>query len=390
MKKNLSLLKSNIYFFVALFLMLVIGLTRYDSEAGLNDFRLLLYLPDYSLGFCSRFLVGSVLSVFKKTFTVKWLTDFCVCVFIFTAFLTAFLFNALVKKTDEKYRNAVALSGLMVMAMAVGFGYFAYWLGMTDIYWFIFTLLALACLKNRYLRWLFPVFSFLCIANHYMAAIIVFPVFAAVMMMKTEDNPKDKKTTALLVLTIAVSVLSGIYFVFFATKTVTVPMEEAQRYLNSKLAVDQRPTLFYMYGKARYETVNTFSGIIREATSENISEFNAKKFFSFLTSMLPIMSVFSSVYFFAFKKANHFPGKITCVLCVLFNIVPFAVSVVSSDYIRWFSLLVISQTLIILYLVYDRNEAICEGFGKISDFFAKNPVLLAAFGYITIIYASRI
>ena len=389
MKKFLSFIDKNKYFFITLLFSVLSGYLRYDSDKGLNDFRLSQFLPDYSLGYCSRFLIGSVLAVFKKSFTEQWLTVFSECVFVFTCFLTAVLFNELIKRTGVEYRNGVAVMGLFIISMTMGYGFFTYWLGMLDIFWYIFTLLALVCLCNKYLRWLFPVFSFLCLANHYMAALFIFPVFAAVLMFQASENPKDKKTAALLILTVAVSVLSGIYFVFLGPKTVTVTPEQAQNYLNAKLPVDQRHILFYMFGKARYDYVSTFSGVIKTNIEENIGYLEPHLIIALFAAALPVVAVFTYIYIQAFKKSKNVFGKITSVLCIAFNALPFLIIIASSDYVRWFAMTFISQALIIFYLVFKNNEGICYGFGRTVAFFRKNPLLLAALGYISIIYASR-
>lgn len=389
MKKCFSFIDKNKYFFITLLLSVVSGYLRYGSDEGLNDFRLSQFLPDYSLGYCSRFLIGSVLAIFKKSFTVQWLTVFSKCVFVFTCFLTAVLFNELIKHTNEEFQNSIGLSGLFIISMTMGYGYFTYWLGMLDIYWYIFTLLALLCLCSKYLMWLFPVFSFLCIANHYMAALFVFPVFAAVLMFQVAENPKNKKITALLILTVAVSVLSGVYFVFLGPKTVTVTPEQAQNYLNAKLPVDQRHILFYMFGKARYDYVSTFSGIIKTSIEENLENMQPHIFISLLTATLPLISVFIYIYVQASSQSVNVFGKITCALCIVFNALPFFICFASQDYVRWFALTFISQALIIIYLVYKNNRCICYGFGKMVSLFKKNPLLLAALGYISIIYTSK-
>lgn len=388
MKKLLAPVKKNINFLLFLGLILVIGLISYDASFGLNDYRLAQYLPDYSMGFCSRFLVGSFLMLFNHPFTPEWLTDFSAGVYIFTAFLTALALNRLIKSSPE-YKKELPVTTILLLACPFGFSYFAWWLGMLDVFWFIFTLLALICFENKYLCWLLPVFSFLCIATHYMACLVFFPVLAAVLLFEIGANPGKKSLVVLFMVTTFISVAAGVWFVFFATNYVKMDEAEALDYLNSKLFTNQEQTLFYLYGTTRGESVSGVSGIL-DASAEYLGEdrFNFASWFKLLINVIPSAGFFTAVYVVSLRSTENKILKLASVLCIAFNILPWLIISVSPDTTRWFALYIIAQSMIVLYLVYRKNPAVSYGFGKVTHWLKTNPVALCILVYAGIISAS--
>lgn len=118
------------------------------------------YLFDYKIGYVSRVLIGSFINLITNNLTVTWLRTFITISYISVFVLVALLLGTLIRNAGEDVRKALIFMVTYFLiakyAMWVWFIYF----GIFDVFWFLFALLSIIFINNRYTMWFVPLLCF--------------------------------------------------------------------------------------------------------------------------------------------------------------------------------------------------------------------------------------
>ena len=375
---------------------------------------------DYSMGFCSRFLIGAVYNLFVRDPSPESAAVFeniLLClIYAGASFLLA---KWLVKLPDEERLKGIRLA-LFCVTGSCALPAFARVLGMLDVFWLVFGILFLLCMQNRVLRYITPVFMFGFLLTHIGAMLTCVPLFALLLLYEytLADTKKEKRIwLALFFVSCAVAVLSFGYFVMFEKQTLTYDIYDFNDIL------EQRGTKgYYYYDFALYDNNTDFTSFgpfvfdVGNADKMDIGLFVAgetktgfgsllheiwfqvklrlvyytagnaevmKKFMGKLLIMLtvlsPLLVMFYKTFIARFKAEKSDKVKKFIWFCVLafFPFTIFGSIFVSDDTLRWVTHAMLSLFTILFYISYrEGSGALKVVFGFIDSF---SPTVVTAY-----------
>lgn len=174
------------------------------------------HLLDFSLGFCSRFLPGALYHLFVKEPSQLSAAVYETALLVIFFIPLSYMLAVFMEHVPEKYRPAALTLLALYLTGSCTFAPYSCALGMLDVYWIYFSLIYIAAIPHKVLRWLLcPVLLFLCTMIHYGVIITYIPFLCLLTLYETAAEPDKKekiKKTVLLVLCIAVSVGGFAYF----------------------------------------------------------------------------------------------------------------------------------------------------------------------------------
>ncbi len=358
--------------------------------AQINDYRFYIYLPDFNIGYCQKLLVGGVLAFFKDSYTKEWLYGFMRIVVAAVSLIFALFLGKWVSRSPEELRMPYLVIALFFATSPYAFTIFSSLIGLHDIYWYFFILIALMCVKNKVLMWLVPLLSVLCVANHIAYLIILFPVLLIILLHCVVHAEKKGAYLALL---IAVLLLTGgatVYVLFFERQTIKMTMLEMLSYTKSKIntKIDSLGFEYFLYGYSEGSTPeappaegyyygNSIIAIVKTLMTimkENVMPFRIYKCF---LAVLPVLV--SSVYIWsaAIKKAKKAIERLIYVLCILTVLCLPVFWILSTDTKRWAAMYCVSQLLLLVWMLGERDENVCAAFNKFVCIVKKYPLIAA-------------
>ena len=192
---------------------------------------------DYSMGFCTQFLPGAIYH-----FLVGIYTPFAARIYINILYIVFFIVIAFV--LEFVYSKAVTANkkdiGILLLLCIVGgfsISTFVMQPGMLDFYWLFFFCLAVLSLKNRYTKFLIPVFSVLMVLVHIAASItyvFLLLVILGFLWFYTSERKAKKEYAIVFCLTLFLTVATVLYFIIFEKNNLVYSFNDFQKILESR------------------------------------------------------------------------------------------------------------------------------------------------------------
>lgn len=351
----------------------------------INDYKFYIYLPDYSIGYCSKLFVGGVLALFKDSFTKEWLYGFMCAAAVAASFVFALFLGKWVSRAPEEMKMPYLVFALFFATSPYAFSVFFTSIGLHDIYWYFFILIALACLRNKVLMWLVPLFSVLCVVVHIGYLVILFPALMIILLYEAVHAQNKGAKTALFILTGVLTVGITVYVLFFEKQTLTMTMNEMLAYTKGKLDVEVGSSGFEYYFYGESADLQPGNGLfigdsllsILKTLAAVASEKSIGWIYKSVLAMLPAAGV--SVYIFASaaRKTKKVSERFVYVLPILMILVLPALWIFSTDVSRWGGLFCISQMLMLVWMLWEKDENVCGAFNKVVAAVKKYPLFAA-------------
>lgn len=347
------------------------------------------YLFDYKIGYVSRVLIGSFIDLLTNNLTVVWLRTFITTAYILAFMLVALSLGSLIKNADKETRRVlifiVAFFVIAKYAMWVWFIYF----GIFDIFWFLFAMLAIVAINNRYTMWFIPLLCFLGLGTHYAFAFIFMPSIAAVILYRLIENKYKKRDIALTVISFATMALSSIYFFIFANRTIKLQGDELVNYVYSKLNFNfsdffKTYLVFYFNPEAQ-----SLSETLKDLWAY-VSANDLKYYWSIFWPSIPLLVLLTCVWVIAIRASSVKSEKCFLLICTALPLAALPAFVFSNDLYRLLSQFIISQFCLIFYLIYKKNDAILIALKSIGTFFKKRPELLFILIVLSLSYSYKV
>lgn len=348
------------------------------SETGLYA----LFLCDFSIGLCSRFLVGAVLSIFKDSFTAEWMISF-LRIFTFAVFLgvSHYLASSL-SLAEKKHKNILILmTGIFVLFPFSVTIFAGDTFGFIDIFCMLILLLTAYFCQNGILIFFTPllmiagIFIHDCFLTAYMS-----PCLAIIAYYCIKRGQNTLRKTQPFIVSAAVSVATAVYSVFFSRQTLTMSADEMLSYLAKKGNTTVENISGYIEDAVTWVDVrqvapadadrNGFNNILY-MLKFGIEEFSLHNLVGII-SVLPILALVIIVWIKAIKCNGTFSGKVPYILFVL-TLIPQCLSMImSNDFTRFLSPLVITQIFFLFVTVKNKDGDTAAGL----DFIGGNPQML--------------
>ena len=374
-----------------IFLMTMITvLINIDKLSGIHHMFVTYYLPDFSMGFNSRILVGSLVNLLNPHPTEEWLRNFAIVFLVAGMFLTAIVLGRVVKNTNDDNKLSVWVFILFFVSGPLTISLFSRFFGMLDIHIYILTIIAVVFAGNKYLRWLVPVLCIAALLVNYVFTISYFIIVLLAMLYYADRNEKKAGDIAVFVITV-VSVIGLTYYCAFeAHKHMFMTYEEAVALIEAKIghAFTEREREYlslYLFG-VHSESEQLYGFDLEKTTTVQFIYYFVKfllenrtdtaGFFSLALVTVPIILVFWTIWIMCIKNTEK-KGTRFVYLCAILSVlfIPLC-CLLSTDYSRWIGAVIMCQFGMCFLMFYVRDEAFDKTVGKLRAIFSGNKIIL--------------
>lgn len=364
-----------VFFFILVLRMVVI--TNWSNP--IPQSFLSFYLPDFKVGFISRALIGTLVELLSFKITEKSLTIFIVLSYIFTYFLLAVFLAKVLRTIDIEMKNITMFIIVLFLSAPISIEQMVRDIGLQDVYWFLFALLALLCAGNRVAKWLLPFLCFCGLATNYGFIFAYLPLFAVLVLYDLYSNKFSKGSVIYGAVSFIVMIGFSVYFVVFANGTVKMSMDTFSDYITSKVDftvwVDYFKVYIYNYHTIENQFYNSFFDRIYKIFEYTMSGEGLSYFVLDVLPMFPLLFTFIFIWKTAGKESSKKVEKVFMFICALLPLAFVPAYISSEDNRRFTAHTVIVQFCILLYLILRKNEAVISSLKKAKSFFKKYPEL---------------
>ncbi|MBQ2931399.1 MAG: hypothetical protein IJE62_00940 [Clostridia bacterium] len=367
------------------------------------------HIVDYSIGFCSKLLVGAIFNFFYDEINRSNVLTYEI-ILILLLFVTIAIFcEKLFKKVSYKYRKTALIIIFFFLSGPGTFAPHILDIGSLDLYWVYFTVLFIVCLTNQKLYPLIIVPFVFCVLIHFASLICFIPFFVIVSLYKLsgiEDITERKKLWISLIVSVILAVALAAYFMMFERSNVNYTIEEFHEFLKSKGSTHFRYYDWYLYQVYESE----LNEVVKQfETTQGIwyaiqTVFQQMHYTILLLLRNPesltasteafLFSLPITVLLFAFiikQIKDNRKNKIRSFSLVLSLMLFFATPVTglffSLDYVRWFAHAFLILFMTCLYICYIENQNCWQTLHNIISKFPVATLLGYFIVYITNTYS---
>lgn len=386
MKKLKQILNKIKYEAVIMAMLFLVIALHFYIENDLLNMRSILFLLDYKVGFASRLLIGSIINIFVDNYTQALIDVINIGVLIFTALVISLLLARLVRRIEKQQRSFFLILIAILIFAPSGLKIIATQRGLLDIYWIIFTLFAVISLRSEKLKWLVPVFCFLGLANHYAFLFAFLPTIFAIIIYEIYKRP-SKNNIRIGSVSLGLSAVSTVYFAFFANKLLLMNRDEVYSYVLGKMDLkiiweDYIDAYFFnMHRGYEVEGIKEYLTVLFEF---NLQLMPLGKILTTFLSAFLLLVFFALVFGISSKKAKDGWQKRIFLLNMILPIAALPSFILSPDFERWISYIIITQFLVLFYYIYDKNEIILSSIESIKNCLLKHPYVYIAVAFLLV------
>ncbi len=372
-KKQLSTIGYTAVLFATTVLYCAINAFAMD-DVGLYS----LFLGDFSIGICSRFLIGSIISIFKDVITREWLVSF-LRVFTFSVFLiTAHYLGSTFTKAEKDYKiSLMFFAGLFIACPFSITVYAGDIFGFIDVFCMLVLLMTAYFAENKILIWSLPVLMVAGVFIHdsfitgYMA-----PCLGIIAYTVTEKYGKKLWTSAVFIMSSLAGILTSIYSVCFSRKTLKMNADEVLSYLAKKGNTTVADVSGYIEDVVMWIDVHKAApeGMERNAISNiyymvkvAVESLSLKDLLSFI-SIIPITALILFVWIKAIKGCPTFREKLPYILFMLTPVPQIISLFMSNDFTRFLSTIVITQILYLFFAARAKDNKIIDTLKSLGNY----------------------
>ncbi len=363
---------------VCIFVFLLVELIAFaPTKDGMPVWQLLTYLGDYSHGYMPRAFLGEIISWFSDTVSLDLLFNLSFAVCVLLSLAIAILSGHIIKRAENK----IAVTGItaIMVSSPIFMPLMASWLGITDIYLILLTLIAFVFNENKFLRYSVPVITLVCVAIHH-AYMFLYMVPIAIALLY--DFFKNKKV-------VRDGILCGVTYVSliaFALFTVS------SRNANGFSSVEEM--IAYMIAKADFPIEASwlqaivpneyFTGV--EYLGEHItSKMSVSNLLGLVVILAPVFILFAYGWIKSIRASDTKDQKFVLFLCLIQPLSTIPAYIFGLNWNRWTASIITSQCILYLFMIYRKNESVTSAVNKITDFLKRHFIAVV---FYFIYYAS--
>lgn len=340
-----------------------------------NDIYALLHVFDYRIGFAPRLFIGSVMSLFTGVKSQAFMENFFGVVFILEALLFAFTAGRIIRKSDEEIKEITVFFVILFFAVPYSLGVLYPRLLSVDRALVLFTLLALMAMSKRGFKWFVPLLIAAGLAAYHGFAFTYMPAIALLLIYEVVKNKKSTQSILLCAAGFVTMAAFSAYFFLFDG-------------LNNYKTVDE--LIAYAAGKTDLQFVGYYKEVVQNLLLLTPSDFywnitvpleGYKDLARELVAMLylsPLIAVLFSVWRNAIKSTSNKVEKFVFILCVLAPVARFPMFILSTNFYRGRTSVIVVQFFLLFYFLYHQNPAVLAAVKRTGDFFKRNYLLFLA------------
>ena len=328
-----------------------------------------LFLGDFSIGICSRMLIGSILSIFKTSFTKQWLIGFLRIVIWIVFMATACYIASALSQAKKTEKGALMIFTALFIICPFSITIYAGEIfGFLDVFCFVVVLITLYFGNNKILIWSLPFFLAAGVFIHdafitgYMA-----PCLGIIAYYAIKTHGKKIGASANFIISAVTCAATSVYSVIFAKSTIKMTEAEVMQYLAKKGNCNPEDISEYIEAFLFYKDVEGMNST--KDYADNIWEL-IRYMLQFATESLsvsfmwififaiPFIVLIFFVWIKAIKNSNGFMEKVPYILFMLTPVPQIFSLFMSSDFTRFLSTIIITQTLYLFMCIKQDDKNI--------------------------------
>ncbi len=343
-----------------------------------------LYVINYNCGFSSRFLIGSIFSLFlNDKLSLSTLTAILAAIYGVMCFCLSLFLNNRLKKTSHS--NTIALYIVFFIISPAFIGFLKY-LGTTDMFWIFVVIASFLVVDKKFLRWLVPLFCVIGLAIHEFFAVAYMPVIAFAVLYQYAKKPNASNFVYLLVCALICGG-AAVYFLVFGKGTISMSADEMIAYATGRLDLNGREIPdFYIRGAFYWEddqySVNyqrNLLGYIQYGFDIFASQ-DIKSLVSAMISNGLAASPFIYTLVKSVKAEHNGIKKFSLICCSFIPLISTFLLFMSTDTIRFSQHFLINIIFIILFLFNEKDAAFENSYNTLTEKVYANKTLFAFWG----------
>jgi hypothetical protein len=337
------------------------------------------YVINYSYGFGSRLLIGSLINLLTGGFvTGTFAYNFVIFALVGISILLAIVVGRVYKKMSTSHsKTAVLFLTVFYLMSPASPEYLWTWenMGRLETYLLLMSLIVILIsfyVNNVYVKYpLLAVIGCICVLIHQAYVFLFFPLVLVIMIEDIWASKFKKKNIIMAVVAvICICVLflimqfkSGIYY---------DNLEELMTELNSHadFEVDAGPM------EAEY-----FWTIVENFTNNMVPEIphHLKYGFILVSMLIPLWGTYLWIWIHAVRHSSVKREKVKYILILLTNLAYLPVFALMNDWGRWFAALFTVGFLNIFVLAWKHDEGILDSLNVLGENIKKNPAIFVLF-----------
>lgn len=353
-----------VIFGLLLFNFLLIVDKRFDS------FTTTQYLLNYKFGFASRFLIGSIYSLFTDNITNNLIYITVIIFLIFLIFFIALLLGAVIRRSKLDERQAVMTFVVLFISSPLSVSYlFGGYFAKFDMYWVIITLVSVVCLRKSAWRWLVPLLCAAAIMVHQGFMVTYMPAIIIPLLYEVYRSNFAKKEIAILGLSCLAMI--GLFIVVqLAPKNIAFDNAVSfSEYLSNNSGINASAPMLWLEYYAK------FPDYWLDFHIPLIKTIAIPVGCTMLVFSSSLIVIFGSIWKFSFKHAEKNSLRIIFVLCSLAPMTFAAAALFGTDWDRWWAAVINNQFILLFYFIFARETVVIDAVKKVGVYFEKNFLL---------------
>ena len=364
-----GLRKYSVELMVGIFLLYSIYINRADEIYGyVNPW----YVIDYSYGFGSRLLIGSIMHLLcGKVVTSTAAYGFVVAMLCVLSIVVALFSGYIYRRIkDSDIRKAVLFLIVFYLASPASPEYLwvAENMGRLDAYLFLITVILAFVyfgVKNTYVRYLlFLLLGIIAILIHQVWFFLFFPFLLVIMLQDVLKSGWDKKK---VICTVCLTLCIGGVFLYMQ--------------LGSGIHYDYETLMTRLGEHADFDVDSAameaeYFWTLKDHFYKNMVPeipHHLKYGFMLVCMLVPVWGGAMWIWLRSIKYSDK-KQKVKYILMLLTNLAYLPVFVLMNDWGRWFAALFIVAFLNIMLLAGDGDKGICAALKSMGAAIAKNPI----------------
>ncbi|MEI6577938.1 MAG: hypothetical protein WCN92_00585 [Eubacteriales bacterium] len=329
------------------------------------------YLLSYKFGFDSRFLIGSIVSLFTDHVTLHTVFVAGATALIFLIFLISLFLGCAIRNSHIEIRSAIIVFAVLFLASPLSVTYLmGFHFARMDTYWIIITLLALFCLKRPNLRLLVPLLCAAAILVHQGYMVTYMPALAVPIFYEIYNNKYSKKSIAIFCLSCLIMICMFLFLQFFPANIPFNNSIDFAAYLSKNAGFKAYAPMLYL------EYYAPFPNWWLELMIPVIKTLALPWSLILLTFSAPLLIIFSYIWKQSFRFTSNKFLKFVFFLCLAAPLAFIPAALFGMDWDRWWAAVINNQFIIIFYFIYSNEETVIVFIKKAGDFLINHFLLL--------------
>ena len=386
--KILDKVKENKLFFITFGVIIVNSLIFiYNTNLSylMKNYYHSLYVVNYSCGYSSRLLIGSIFSLFfKDQLSYETLLIILLVIYFIICLLFSLVVNKYLKNTDYKHLKLF----IVFLAATPFFNGILDFFGVVDMFWPFIIMFSLWAVDKKGLRWLVP---FACVAGMAIHEYFTITYMVPCAIMIYHQFAKKPNASNFIYVAFSAVLLSAAsyYFLFVGNETMKMTPDELFNFVKTKTNVTENtydetyvksiffwkenPVNFYDVDPESITYMTYIKVVISTLTASDRSDISS--IFSFLLAICIIFSPLAFLFAKSFKEEKSPMKKITYFLSLTPLFLGIVYQIVSTDDTRFMYHFIIMIVFLLLFMVKEKEDIFIENYTKLTKK-STNPLVV--------------